>query len=366
MNREIILLEDACAVTENGRLVEYIPKDEDACAGEWILGKIERLMPGLNCAFVNIGREKAGFLPLKEQSRTFSGGMLRCGDEVLVQIRREEFGEKGAFLTRDAVLPGRYVILMPMNRYIGVSARITDEPERNSLRETGKRLADGKYGMVMRSSCHEASEKEIAEETEELIREWKLLHDRMKSSKCPSVIRSCPDTADQLVADYEPHGIECIRRGEHLNAEMKKQLHQARKRTVLLPGGGNLVIDRCEAMTVIDVNTGSDSGNGRSEDSFYLTNLEACREIAVQVRLRNLSGIILLDLINMEEKEHCENILSTLRKEFSSDRIKTVVHGWTNLGLIEMTRKRTRPDIYAAEMKQCSCCEGTGYQMKDG
>jgi len=148
MERILYLNETFCAVAEDGRLVEYIPAAAGDETGQILRGKIERMMPGLEAAFVDIGRKKAGFLPLKENSRSFTGGAIRSGDRVWVQIRKEETGEKGAYLSRDLTIAGSRILLMPMNRHIGVSARITDEETRQRLAETGRRLADGQCGIV--------------------------------------------------------------------------------------------------------------------------------------------------------------------------------------------------------------------------
>ena len=309
MERILYLNETFCAVAEDGRLVEYIPAAAGDETGQILRGKIERMMPGLEAAFVDIGRKKAGFLPLKENSRSFTGGAIRSGDRVWVQIRKEETGEKGAYLSRDLTIAGSRILLMPMNRHIGVSARITDEETRQRLAETGRRLADGQCGIVMREAAAEAPEAELAEE---------------------------------LRRDYGPKGITEIREGEELPADLRRQKQEAENRKIRLPHGGNIVIDRCEALTAIDVNSASDPGEGNRRETVIRTNLEACREIMIQARLRNLSGILILDMIDMDDEKDRSLILEALKDAFREDRIKTVIHGYTSLGLIEMTRKRSR------------------------
>ena len=159
MERSFYRFPDGCAVTEYGRLVEYLDLREESQYGDIVLAKADRMMRGMECAFVNIGRKKDGFLPLKENSRSFTDGEIHSGDLIAVQIKREETGDKGAFLTRDLTIPGKMIILMPKNRYIGVSGRIQDEKTRERLRETGKRIAGGEWGMVMRAASERLLKK---------------------------------------------------------------------------------------------------------------------------------------------------------------------------------------------------------------
>ena len=333
MERILYLNETFCAVAEDGRLTEYIPVTPGDGTGRILRGKVERMMPGLEAAFVDIGRSRAGFLPLKENSRSFTGGPLRSGDRVWIQIRKEETGEKGAFLSRDLILAGSRILLMPMNRHIGVSARVTDAETRQRMAETGKRLSEGQCGIVMRETAAEASETELREELTALREKWQSIQAGESVPEGP---------AEELRRDYGPKGITAIREGAELPADLRRQKQEAENRKIRLPHGGNIVIDRCEALTAIDVNSASDPGEGNRRETVLRTNLEACREIMIQTRLRNLSGILLLDMIDMEdEKDRCL-ILEELKSAFREDRIKTVIHGYTRLGLIEMTRKRGR------------------------
>ena len=339
MERTIHIHEDFCAVSEDGRLTEYIPGRGDGGAGQILFGRVDRMMPSLEAAFVDVGRARDGFLPLKEASRTFTDGPVRSGDRVMVQIRREENGGKGVLLSRDLSIPGAYVILMPKNRHIGISARIKDEKERERLTEMGRRLSGGEFGLVMREAAGMAAEEEVRAELEDLIETWR----RIQRGDIPSCTAE-----EELIRDYGPRGISRIARNEPLNADLTRQLREAESRTVRMPRGGNLVIDRCEAMTVIDVNSASDaSGSGRRETALR-TNLDACREIMIQTRLRNLGGILILDLIDMEEEEDRRTVRDALEECFRADRMKTVIHGYTSLGLMEMTRKRSRSPWAAA------------------
>ena len=340
MRRVLLKGPDFCAVTEDGRLVEYIPTDLKEQSGDILLGKIERMMPGLNCAFVDIGRKKSGFLPLEENGKTFQEGKPKSGDMLVLQIRKEETGEKGAFLTRDITLAGMLAILMPKNRFTGVSSRVMDTEERNRLKQVGSEISGGRFGLVLRHCAGQADPEEIRTEAEALYREWQHIEKKAYEGGRPGkILRHC-GTFKALQDDYCGPGTDAAMEVSELGTELKRQLAQAEARKVQLPGGGNIVIDRCEAMAVIDVNTASAMTAGCREKMFLATNLEACEEIAVQTRLRDLTGIIIIDFIDMESETDRSLVSERLKACFDRDRIKTVLHGWTKLGLMEMTRKR--------------------------
>ena len=332
MNRTIYILPDARAVAEDNRLVEYLPSDSDTQSGDILIARIGRIMAGMECAFADIGRSKSGFLPLAENSSSFQGSPLRSGDLTVVQIRREENGTKGAFLSRDLSIPGEKVILMPMNRYIGVSNRITEPEERDRLR--------GAFGLVLRTSAVNADESSIREEAETLFFLWQDIEKKIPGEHRPGTVLFSGDPVQQLMDDYRIHSGDSVVRADTLPADLAHQLSSASARKIPLKSGGNIVIDPCEALTVIDVNSASYTGSSTKEASVTAANLEACDEAAVQIRLRNITGIILIDFIDMESETDRSLILERLQNQFSRDRRKTVIHGWTRLGIMEMTRKR--------------------------
>ena len=340
MNRTIYILPDACAVAEDNRLVEYLPSDSDAQSGDILIARIGRIMAGMECAFADIGRSKSGFLPLAENSSSFQGAALRSGDLTVVQIRREENGTKGAFLSRDLSIPGEKVILMPMNRYIGVSNRITEPEERDRLRKIGQAVSGGAFGLVLRTSAVNADESSIREEAETLFFLWQDIEKKIPGEHRPGTVLFSGDPVQQLMDDYRIHSGDSVVRADTLPADLAHQLSSASARKILLKSGGNIVIDPCEALTVIDVNSASYTGSSTKEASVTAANLEACDEAAVQIRLRNITGIILIDFIDMESETDRSLILERLQNQFSRDRRKTVIHGWTRLGIMEMTRKR--------------------------
>ncbi len=345
MKRTIIAGAGWCAVIEDGRLMEYIPSGTESVSGSILTGRVGRLMHGMNCAFIEIGRKKNGFLPLDEESNSFTDGPVRSGETLLLQIKKEETGEKGAFLTRDITLAGSLVIVMPMNRYIGVSGRIKEEAVRDRLKQTGTKIAGGRFGLVMRNAAEGADENEIRAEAETLFVRWKEIERQAAQSGKPGTVFNQDNPLERLKADYVSGGYEIAKETGEPGPEIKRQLKEASERTLRLPGGGNIVIDRCEAMTVIDVNTASFAGAGSKERTVTETNLEACELIAQQSRLRNLGGIILIDFIDMETETDRSLVSDRLAECFAADRIKTVLHGWTKLGIMEMTRKRTGREI---------------------
>ncbi len=331
---------EALAVEEDGKLVEYIRTEEDGQSGSILMGRVERMMSGMECAFVDIGRKKSGFLPFREMSTTFTGQHLRSGEIVPVQIRREETGEKGAYLTRDLSIAGKYLLLMPMNRYIGVSRRIGDGEIRSRLLRTGKEIARDRFGLVLRAAASQADPRDIREEAENLLAVWAQVQERAAMGGCPGSVLYTADAREALEADYAPRGIDRTERAEALPPELERQRREAEGRRIRLPGGGNIVVDRCEAMTVIDVNTAGARNAGDKETTVLQTNLEACREAAAQIRLRDIGGIILIDFIDMDLEKDRSLILDTMQEALLQDRRKTVIHGWTHLGIMEITRKR--------------------------
>lgn len=352
------------AVVEDGRLVEYFPADNDASSEAIILGKVDRIMPGMKAAFVQIGQEKCGFLPLEERNCP-DLPKLQTGVSVLVQVRKEAQGVKGAFLSRDINLCGEYVLFSPMNRMLAVSSRITKDKHRKALKELAKEITGGEFGLIMRSAAHHADEQLIRAEVEELRARWREISKAAPTAHVPSVLHASRSTLDLVLADYHPRGIDRIctndaalteqlssfapvtMMGDNLFdvARISNQLKTGLDRRVWLESGGNLVFDPCEAMTVIDVNTAKFTGKTALADTVLTTNLEACEEIARQVRLRNLSGIIIVDMIDMISRAHHHAVLEALNRAFAADRVKTVVHGFTSLGLVEITRKRSRPPL---------------------
>ena len=381
MIREIRYTETPCpkaAVLEDGKLCEYLESAGAESSGRILLGRVGRVVSGLKAAFVEIGESRDGFLPLQENSQTFSGGAPRSGERVIVQVKKQAHGSKGAFLSRDIALSGMYVILMPLNRFVGISARIREEdPEAaEKLLETGREIVPTGMGLIMRTASLNADQQLLTDEIDRLSERWRQIVRKATEAVAPAPLEEENGLLAGLIHDDLPRGIDRVVTDEPercrtllpdtvpvlfdeeplQDPDLRRQLLQATRRQVRMDHGGNLVIDCCEALTVIDVNTASDTGR----NALVRTDLEAVPEIVRQVRLRNLSGIILIDMIDVTTEEEKDRLLQALREGFKADRIKTVVHDMTELGLIEMTRKRTGPSL--TEMLECSCprCNGSG------
>ena len=340
MKRTIIKGPAFYAVTEDNTLVEFLEQDPDKHAGDILLGTVGRIMSGPECAFVDIGRKRAGFLPAEENSLSFSGSPLRSGVKIAVQIRKEETGGKGAYLTRDLSLAGKTLLLMPCNRYIGVSSRIRDEESRTVLRKQGEAVSGGRTGIVMREAALYAGPESVADEYHHLLEEWNRIEEAIRRGGPDGTVVYHADPVRQMISDYEGKGPVEVIETDVLNRDLEVQLRRTNERKIRTGNGANIVIDRCEAMTVIDVNSGSVFPAGNADSVFLETNLSACETIAAQIRLRDLSGIILIDFIDMDRDEARNAVMEKLEDLCRRDRRKTVLHGWTKLGLMEMTRKR--------------------------
>lgn len=359
------------AILEDGHLVEFLPEERNSSAEAIYLGRVERVVPGMKAAFVNIGQDKAGFLPLEEHAAK-NLPKLNSGDRILVQVRKEAQGVKGAFLSRDVNLCGEYLLLSPMTRMIAVSSRISKEADRKRMKALGADIAQNRFGLVMRTSALEADESLLRAEAEALWNTWQEICKAAPTAHAPSVIHAPRTLLDAVIDDYRPRGIDrIVTNSEELAARMQpiapvltmgdnlfhvgrisNQLAQGLERRVWLKSGGNLVFDPCEAMTVIDVNTAKFTGDKELADTVLQLNLEAAAEIARQVRLRNISGIIIIDMIDMHTQEHRHMVLKELERCFENDRVRTVIHGLTSLGLVEMTRRRSRPPLREVMKKE--------------
>lgn len=363
------------ALLEENRLLEYEQGngEEGSLSGTILLGRVERVLPDIKAAFVKIGQPKNGFLPLKEAAsfqQTNGNAALMSGQEILVQVKKDGKGEKGAFLTRDIALPGQYALVMPRNRFTGVSKRIEDPEDHARAKALGKKLSNGRFGLIVRHAALFARVQDVQEEIEALWKEWLALEKQVACVKAPCVLRREASAAERLCRDYAArHSItrhneaevgqtamEALWDGAHVD----RQLREALLRRVELPLGGSLVIDEREALTTIDVNTGSAVQAENRGQLPLEENLRAVPEIARQIRLRNLSGILLVDFIDMDLDEQRTQVQTAMEEALSDDRVKTVVHGFTHLGLLEITRKRTRESLRELLTQPCKACRETG------
>lgn len=376
------------ALLDETRLLEFYQEDTGAqsLVGSVFLGRVERVLPDVKAAFVKLGLRQNGFLPLREAEsyhRTSGSASLMTGQDVLVQVKKDPRGEKGAFLTRDIGLPGQYVLLMPKNRFAGLSRRVTGEEDRARALALGRRIADGRFGLIVRHAALFAPVAEAQAEAEALWQMWCEIERHAQYVKAPALLHQEPSMISVLLRDYAArHPIEVLSRLEPPEtppqgvtwrtltavemeaawsaARVEKQVDEALCRRVPLPGGGSLIIDEREALTTIDVNSGSAVTAAGGEDLAMEENLRAAAEAARQIRLRNLSGILLIDFIDMQSDADRGRVLAAMEQAASDDRVKTVIHGFTSLGLLEMTRKRTRDTLSDTLTQPCDACHATG------
>ena len=390
-------------IVEDGTMVEYWIERRDSahCVGNIYKGKVKNVLPGMQASFVDIGLERNGFLYAGDiivDGEHVSGGDInvKAGDKVLCQVTKDQFGTKGARLTMNITLAGRVLVLMPQVDYIGVSRKITDDNRRKHLIEYMQTILPDKCGCIMRTQSEHCSDEELKTELDELYGRWLLIKRANLEKPAPSVLYKEESVAVRAVRDmlrddvdkviindkslYEefkgafkyiladrPNLFELEEGGRSLVVKYKleKQLSALVKRKVNLRNGANLVIDRTEALTVIDVNTGKYVGEHNLEETVFETNCIAAEEIAKQLRLRNIGGIVVIDFIDMTEPEHTQKVIEVLQNWLAKDRTKTAVLGITSLGLVEMTRKKMRSMLDSVLLQECPYCMGEGKVFSD-
>jgi ribonuclease G len=402
--------ETRLALIENGLLQEiYLERrSRSGYVGDIYLGKVVRVMPGMEAAFVDIGLERAAFLHSADIAPIGADGLevrdggetadintvLREGQLIVVQVAKDPIGTKGARLTTHLTLPSRHLVFLPRNQHIGISQRLENEEERNRLQGLLEQclLAESmqdRGGFIIRTAAEGASENELLEDIRFLRKLWAAVERRIGKSKDIRVLYRDLPLYLRAVRDLITPGIEKIRvdaqeafdeisgfiqdfipdfrdRLELYTGErpifdlygIDDEIDKALGRQVKLKSGGDLIIDQTEAMTTIDVNTGAFLGSKSHAETVLKTNLEAATSIARQLRIRNLGGIIILDFIDMEDPEHQRQVLRTLTKALEKDHARTMVTGISELGLVEMTRKRTRESLGQILCSACPVCEG--------
>lgn len=412
--------ETRVAVVENGMLQElHIERGwARGVVGNVYKGRVQRVMPGMQAAFVDIGLERAAFLHAADVVRpSVSNGdgdaalpptptrpvteLLRDGQEIVVQVVKDPIGSKGARLTTQLSIPSRYLVLLPRTKVVGVSARIEDELERARLKQHVAELAPAGagHGYIVRTNAEGQPVEALAEDIAYLDRAWALIEEGSHSARVGERVYedlTLPLRAvrDLMRRDVERVKVDSRETFERLRAfaaqympaldagdasglaekiehyagarpifdlyGVEDEIQRALQKQVPLKSGGYLVIDQTEAMTTIDVNTGSFLGQRNLEETVYRTNLEAAQSVARQLRLRNLGGIIIIDFIDMTDAEHKRQVLRQLEKSLSKDHAKTTVYDFSPLGLVEMTRKRTTESLERQLTEPCHECSGRG------
>ncbi|MEZ9627023.1 ribonuclease G [Aliivibrio fischeri] len=400
--------ETRVAMIEAGVLQEVHVEREArrGIVGNIYKGRVSRVLPGMQAAFIDIGLDKAAFLHASDivphtecvsenEKRQFQvrdiSQLVHQGQDLVVQVVKDPLGTKGARLTTDITLPSRYLVFMPGASHVGVSQRIESEKERNRLKNTVSDYCDEFGGFIIRTAAEGASEAEISQDAAFLKRLWHKVIERRKKNKTKSMLYGELGLDQRILRDFVGTELDLIRVDSKLAFEKLKEfttefvpeltkkleyysgdkpifdmyeteneIQRALDRKVELKSGGYLIIDQTEAMTTVDINTGAFVGRRNLEETIFNTNIEATQAIARQLRLRNLGGIIIIDFIDMLSEEHRRRVLQSLGSALEKDRVKTNINGFTQLGLVEMTRKRTRESIEHILCGQCPTCEGRG------
>jgi len=421
VHREILISaspeESWVALLEDEQLVELMfdRPDQGRIVGDIFLGRVDAVLPGIQAAFVDIGTEKAGFLHASDLERSDldededddesegreGGGRsalpiqeaLQKGQDVLVQVTKEPIGTKGPRLTAQISLPGRFLVYLPQSRHVGVSRKIEDREERQRLKKLARSiLPEENGGVIVRTVGEELSRKAFEHEYRRLRSTWEKVQRRSARATPPAplhrdakliggVMRDLfSDKFDALTVDSREIYREICGYLEGVDAELmgrvrlyeeeeplfdafgiEEEIQKAFEAKVELPSGGHIVIEPTEALVSIDVNTGRFTGRGRknAEETILRTNLEAAREIARQLRLRDVGGIIVLDFIDMEAQENRDRVLHELKSHLGRDRARTKAFEVSELGLVEMTRQRVRPSLHQSLTRRCEHCRGT-------
>ena len=415
--------ETRIALIENGTIAElYIERTKvKGIVGNIYKGRVIRVLPGMQAAFVDIGLEKAAFLYVAdvfeaiEDYETFLDvntkkdepqegeepelhplhpieGLIQEGQELVVQVSKEPIGTKGARITAHISLPGRHLVYMPTVDHVGISRRIEDETERERLKEIVERIKSPGSGFIVRTVSEGKSEEDLIADMNYLTKLWGEVVRKKEKAHAPCLIHSdlevtqkvvrdiLTESVDRIVVDSKPeydkivqfistfvpkmkYSIELYGEEEpifdHFGLEV--EISRALGRKVWLKSGGYIIIEQTEALTAVDVNTGRYVGKHNLEDTILKTNLEAVKEIAYQLRLRNIGGIIIIDFIDMEKEVNREKVFTALEEAMKADKSKTNILKISELGLVEMTRKRVRESIGRMMCEPCSYCEGRGY-----
>ena len=407
MSEEILINitppETRVAVVENGAVQEIIVErtGRRGLVGNIYKGRVCRVLPGMQAAFVDIGLERAAFLHVSDIVLPENGArsdeiteLLREGQEILVQVVKDPLGTKGARLTTNISIPSRYLVFMPSLRTIGVSQKIEHEAERQRLREILSgftRGAAGPGGYIARTAAEGVEPGPLQEDMAFLARLWESLRERSVATTGVTLLHEDLPLALRALRDLVGPEVEKVRidsramvdrarefalkyipdietKLEYYAGErplfdlynVEDEIQKALDRKVQLKSGGHLVIDQTEAMTTIDVNTGAFVGHRNLEETIFKTNLEAAQAICRQLRLRNLGGIIIIDFIDMLEEDHKRQVMRALEKFLAKDHSKTHISEVSSLGLVQMTRKRTRESLEHILCEPCPCCDGRG------
>jgi ribonuclease E len=393
------------AVLEKDEIVEhYTARHEDrSIVGNVYMGRVQNVLPGMEASFVDIGESRNGVLYAGEVGIVGEEGeeiprietVLRSGQPILVQVTKDPMRAKGARLTALISIAGRHLVLVPNARSLGVSKRLPDD-ERTRLRDIAQSIRPPEHGLIVRTAAEGASREDLERDLKRLIEIWDEVSATAKKVSAPALVYNEPELELRVIRDlFNRDVVKCYVDDPELESVLRQyirattpdldhrlelyrgqlpifeefrvqeQIRKSLDRSVWLPSGGHLVIDRTEAMTVIDVNTGKFVGKSSLEETVFRTNKEAAVEVSRQLRLRDIGGIIVIDFIDMELIENRDEVLRVLKKELAKDRTRTQVFDISPLGLVQMTRKNVSAGILEAFSDPCPECEGRGLLIHD-
>ena len=378
--------QNRCVLLEGNLTQEIHIHHINETAGSIYAGRVLNVLQGMQAAFIDIGEEKNGYLSVNDLPPELKSAKLREGQQILVQVAKEATEHKGPKLTANLEFGGQYLVYMPTSGYTAVSKKLEDPSERERLQSIGSHFCEENEGLVFRTAASRQAEETLHKEFCYLKKKYAaLLHTNTKAPALLTegtpffdrIIREInPDTLHQIVCDDSDLARDLKSRYENLEVlfhqskqpvfdayKIEQEIEKALKRIVWLKNGAYLVIDQTEALTAIDVNTGKFSGKSSLQDTVMKTNLEAAREAARQIRLRNLSGMIIIDFIDMPRQEDRQVILREMLRESKSDRVQTRMLGFSQMNIFQMTRKRVRPDLASLITCHCPFCSGTGHVL---
>ncbi|MDE4541536.1 MULTISPECIES: Rne/Rng family ribonuclease [unclassified Thermoanaerobacterium] len=382
------------AYLEDGLLIEYHVENSDkkSIVGNIYKGKVKNTIKGMQSAFIDIGIDKNAYLFVNDvkgipESSSSITKYVKPGQDIIVQVLKDSIGLKNPRVTTNISLPGKYVVLMPDSDHVGISHRIEDEKKRMELINIAKRVKPDNVGIIIRTAAQHVGEEEFERDIADLCKLYEDILNKSKVAGSPGLIyeeenfitKYIRDLSSLMVDEIIVNDAEEYKRifdyikKEGLKISVKyedgdlvglygieKQVERLLSKKVWLKSGGFIIIDETEALTVIDVNTGKYTGKSSLQETILKTNIEAAKEIALQLRLRDIGGIIVVDFIDMDSDNDRQKLLKVFEESLKSDRSKCSVLGFTRLGLVEMTRKRVRSNVSEYLQEKCDCCKGTG------
>lgn len=408
-NKEIVIGafgdETRVAVLESGVLQEIFVGhvESRSIVGDIYLGRVQNVLPGMEAAFVDIGHNKNALLYAgdifvegsRKRGRQDIGKLLKVGQQIMVQVTKDPMGSKGSRLTTYVSIPGRYLVMLPQVRTVGISHRLSDQ-ERARLKKVVDKVRPKDVGIIVRTAARDAEAAELEKDLAYLNRIWRQVCRAAEKHSAPASLYREPELELKVVRDIMDNTFDRIfvdshrpyRRTRHYlkqvapqladrvtrysdetplfdSKDINRQIQEALRREVRLPSGGSIVIDDTEALTAIDVNTGRYVGKKSLEETVLHTNIEAAAEVVRQLRLRDIGGIIVIDFIDMNEAKNRRSVLKALNKELEKDRVKSYVVELTRLGLVEMTRKNVSEGLIETFGEKCPVCHGRGIVFRE-